>query len=107
MTSSIDSTLRFGSDNEIVIPYPEGIIELSKIASQNTEKSKIAKKILEYFSKFKISCLLSDGVIQQNGSLLRFEKDFRDKKFTDMNLFSSFDRRKIQIALGLKEQFKK
>lgn len=107
LTSSIDSTLRFGSDNEIVIPYPEGIIELSKIANQSTEKGKVAKKLLEYFSKFKITSLLSPkGVIQQNGSILRFEQGFRDKKFQDMDMFSSFDRRKIQIALGLKETFK-
>ena len=107
LTSSIDSTLRFGSDNEIVIPYPEGIIELSKIANQSTEKGKVAKKLLEYFSKFKTTSLLSSkGVIQQNGSILRFEQGFRDQNFQDMNLFLSFDRRKIQIALGLKETFK-
>ena len=107
LTSSIDSTLRFGGDNEIVIPYPEGIIELSKIANQSTEKGKVAKKLLEYFSKFKITSLLSPkGVVQQNGSILRFEQGFRDKKFQDMDMFLSFDRRKIQIALGLKETFK-
>lgn len=106
LTSSTDSTLRFGSDNEIVIPYPEGIIELSKIASQNNEKSKIAKKLLEYFSTFKTRDLLSDkGVIQQNGSILRFENGYRDKKFPDMDLFTSLDRRKVQVALGLKETY--
>ena len=50
LVSSEDSTLRFDGDNEIVIPFPEGIDELHKLSKQYTEKGKIAKKVLEYLN---------------------------------------------------------
>ena len=68
LISSTDSTLRFGNDNTIVIPFPEGIDELDKLSIHFNEKGRVAKKLLEYFSTFKIEALLSEkGVIQENG----------------------------------------
>lgn len=57
LTSSEDSTLRFGNDNTIVVPFPEGIDELEKLAANYTEKGRIAKNLLEYFSTFQIEKL--------------------------------------------------
>ena len=54
LVSSEDSTLRFGDDNKIIIPFPEGIDELNKIAEQFSEKGRIAKRLLNYFSRFRI-----------------------------------------------------
>ena len=45
LLSSVDSTLRFGNDNEIVIPFCE-IDGLEKTSRTFSEKCRIAKKIL-------------------------------------------------------------
>lgn len=107
LTSSEDSTFRFGNDNEIVIPFPEGIDELEKISTNFTEKGRIARKILEYFSSFRIDALLSEkGVIQKNGSTLRYEREYRDEKIPEaIGNLSRFDKRRIQIAVGLKGKY--
>ena len=103
LISSEDSTLRFGSDNTIVIPFPEGIDELHKLSVNFTEKGRIAKKLLEYFASFKIDALLSDnGVIQKNGSYLKFESGYRDTTIpNNLGSISKFEQRRIQIALGM------
>lgn len=107
LISSEDSTLRFGSDNEIVIPFPEGIDELEKISNDFTEKARIAKKLLEYFSSFNISQILSTkGVKQKNGSTLRLEKEYQDEKIpVEFKNSSLFDKRRIQIATALKKKY--
>lgn len=104
LVSSEDSTLRFGDDNKIIIPFPEGIDELNKIAEQFSEKGRIAKRLLNYFSRFKISQLLKeDGVVQKNGSTLKFEDGYRDVVVpARAGKLSSFERRKLQIAIGRK-----
>lgn len=106
LTSSEDSTLRFGNDNQIVIPFPEGIDELHKISTNFTEKGRIAKKLLDYFSTFRINDLLSEsGVRQKNGSILKFENGYRDIEVPrNIGELSHFNRRKVQIALGLKNK---
>lgn len=105
LTSSEDSTLRFGNDNEIVIPFPEGLTQLSNLASEFTEKGRIAKILLDYFSTFKIQKLLSEeGVRQKNGSILRFERGFRDIELdSSLGKLPSFDARRIQVAKGLND----
>lgn len=108
LTSSEDSTLRFGNDNTIVVPFPEGIDELEKLAANYTEKGRIAKNLLEYFSTFQIEKLLSEeGVRQKNGSMLKYEKGFTDVKIPlNMGHLTDFDKRRIQVAVGLKEKNK-
>lgn len=109
LLSSVDSTLRFGNDNEIVIPFCE-IDELEKISRTFSEKGRIAKKILEYLNSFKITELLSEkGVKQKNGSTLRLERGFSDIKLPGIDLPSlTFDERRcLQIALGLKNKVSK
>ena len=108
IVSSEDSTLRFGNDNTIIIPFPEGIDELHKLSIHFNEKGRIAKKLLEYFSSFKIELLLSDdGVIQKNGSRLKFESGYRATEIPkDLGDISKFEGRRIQIALGMKKDRK-
>lgn len=106
LISSTDSTLRFGNDNTIVIPFPEGIDELHKLSIHFNEKGRVAKKLLEYFSTFKIEALLSEkGVIQENGSYLKFEKGYRDVSVPEnLGNISRFEKRRIEIALGMKKK---
>lgn len=104
LVSSEDSTLRFDSDNEIVIPFPEGIDELRKLSVQYTEKGKTAKKVLDYFDSFDFKKLTSKyGVRQKNGSILRFEqgKDFDDSAISNLGELSKFDKKCLKIAKGL------
>ena len=109
LTSSEDSTLRFGNDNTIIIPFPEGIDELHKLSTNFTEKGRIAKKLLDYFSMFRVTDLLSDdGVRQKNGSILRFEKGYHDVEISkNVGNLSPFNKRRIKIALGLKNKLGK
>ena len=109
LISSEDSTLRFGNDNKIIIPFPEGTDALQEVADQFSEKGRIAKKLLDYFSSFRIADLLKEeGVIQKNGSDLKFEAGFRDVSIPDkVGKVSSFNRRKLQIAIGMKNRDKK
>ena len=108
LISSEDSTLRFGNDNTIIIPFPEGVDELHKLSINFNEKGRIAKKLLEYFSTFKIEALLSDdGVVQKNGSHLKFENSYFDVKVPEnLGRISNFEGRRIQIALGMKNDKK-
>lgn len=106
LVSSENSTLRFGEDNKIVIPFPEGIIALQKLSEVYNEKGKIAKKLLDYFDSFDIKKLLSnEGIIQSNGSTLKFEQRFTDIAI-DRSLgdFTSLEKRCIQIANGLAKE---
>ena len=106
LTSSEDSTLRFGSDNTIIIPFPEGIDELHKLSTHFTEKGRIAKKVLDYFSTFRITDLLSEsGVRQKNGSMLKFENGYRETEVPkNIGELSHFNKRRVQISLGLKQK---
>lgn len=106
MTSSEDSTLRFGCDNTIVIPFPECIDALEKLSAEFTEKGRIARKMLDYFSTFKTYDLLSEGgVRQKNGSILRYENKYQDMVIPKgSGNFSPLDKHRIQIALGLKQK---
>lgn len=109
LLSSVDSTLRFGNDNEIVIPFCE-IDGLEKTSITFSEKGRIAKKILEYLNSFKTTELLGEkGVKQKNGSTLRIERGFSDVELPGIDLPSlAFDEKRcLQIALGLKNKVSK
>lgn len=104
LVSSEDSTLRFDSDNEIVIPFPEGIDELRKLSVQYTEKGKTAKKVLDYFDSLTFRKLISkEGVRQKNGSIIRFEQgtNFEDTVLSNLGELSKFDKKCLKIARGL------
>lgn len=108
LVSSENSTLRFGGDNEIIIPFPEGIIALQKISEVYNEKGRIARKLLDYFDRFDIKNLLSsEGIMQSNGSILKFEKRFTDISVErSLGDFTPLEKRRIQIAQGLAKETK-
>ena len=58
LLSSHKSTLRFGDDNEIVIPLCV-IDEIKATRNQSFEKGRIARDLLEYINSFPVGQLLS------------------------------------------------
>ena len=72
LLSSADSTLRFGEDNQIVIPMP--VIDELQNYRGKPEKVEIARQILKYVESFNINNLLSFGEEQSNKSILRIVK---------------------------------
>lgn len=104
LLSSADSTLRFGSDNEVAIPL--AVIDQLENYRGNSEKKKIAESILAYIETFDIKELMNAGAKQANGSVLRIIKNFHDIDF-DMEGITDIDRRVFQVCLGLKQEIGK
>ena len=88
LLSSADSTLRFGSDNEVAIPL--AVIDQLENYRGNSEKKKIAESILAYIETFDIKELMTQGAKQANGSVLRIIKNFHDIDF-DMEGITDID----------------
>ena len=106
LLSSRKSTLRFGDDNEIVIPLCV-IDEIKATRNQSFEKGRIARDLLEYINAFPTDELMSiKGVVQKNGSMLRVLKNFNSVEVKMENLTSS-ERRTLQICLGIMQKEKK
>jgi len=106
LLSSRDSTLKFGSDNEIVIPYAV-LKELRHLKKESSEKKKIAKDLLNYILDFPTDDLMSKkGVKQENGSILRVSKDYKDIQI-DTDDLTRPQERTLQICLGIKNNEKK
>lgn len=122
------ATLRFDSDNEIVIPEPV-LNDLSFIAKDFlSEKGVLAREVLEYLDSLNTKQLYSqEGVRQSNGSKIRVVDGFTDEKiialgipntnsnakaktktqFTPKDSKERLDYRCLQIALGLTRVEKK
>ena len=102
--SSSDSLLRFGEDNEVVVP----MAVLEKI--QNTKrhlsfgKRKVAKDILNYINAFDKK-VLGEGVIQENGCILMVATNYHDINL-NIDGIDDYDRRALQVAKGLQEKGK-
>ena len=77
LLSSRRSTLKFGNDNEIVIPMAV-IDELGELKKESFEKGRLARDLLEYINSFDTEELMKEGVKQENGSILRISKKFTD-----------------------------
>lgn len=102
LLSSTDSTLRFGSDNEVVIPL--AVIDELQHYKGRPEKCKVASQILEYLETFDIQELTSKGVMQENGSILKIAKNYHDVE-VKLEEISDKDRRIYQVCLGIKKEF--
>lgn len=103
------ATLKFGHDNCIVIPMPV-IDELEKRSRDYTERGKNAKNVLDYLNRFDTKKLMSrNGVMQENGSILRIENGFYNVELKGDILpnLNYLDKRSLQIALGLKQEHSK
>ena len=103
LLSSADSTLRFGSDNIVVIPL--AVIDELQTYRGKPEKKKIAEEILSYLENFDVQQLTQKGVKQANGCILRIEKNFHDISI-DMGGITENDKRIFQVCLGLKDKHK-
>lgn len=100
LLSSPDSTMRFGSDNEIVIPL--AVIDQLQEYRGKPEKRKVADEILSYIESFDIMKLMNKGVKQANGSILKIARNFHDIPI-DMEGITDRDKRIFQVCLGLKK----
>lgn len=103
LLSSRESTLKFGNDNEIVIPLAV-IDELIRMKHDSVEKSRIARDLLEYINSFPTEKLMStNGVKQKNGSSLRVSKNFSG---IDINIeeLTNPERRTLQTCLGIMQE---
>ena len=106
LLSSRKSTLKFGDDNEIVIPLFV-VDEIKSIRKESFEKGRIARDLLEYINSFPTSKLMSEnGVVQENESILRISKNFNNIKVEIENLTSS-EKRTLQTCLGIMMEEKK
>lgn len=100
LLSSRGSTLKFGNDNEIVIPLAV-VDELRSLKHESFEKGRIARDLLEYINSFSIDKLMSrEGVVQENGSILRIATNFNDITFETEGL-SYAEKRTLQVCMGI------
>ena len=104
LLSSVDSTLRFGSDNEVVIPL--AVIDELQNYRGKPEKRRIADSILEYLESFDVEKLFNVGVRQANGSILRVVMNYHNVNATRMEGISDTDWRIFQVCLGLQKENK-
>ncbi len=102
LLSSVNSTLRFGPDNEIVIPM--AVIDQLQNYQGKPEKKKIASRILEYLESFNIKLLISKGAKQENGSILRIIQNYHEVE-VKMDDISETDKRVFQVCLGLMKDY--
>lgn len=98
--SSSESLLRFGEDNEVIVP----MCTLEKIQESKGKysfgKRKVAKDILNYINNFGNDVLSEDGVVQENGSRLVVATNYHDIKL-DIDGIDDYDKRALQVAKGL------
>ena len=101
LVSSVDSTLRFGADNEVIIPL--AVIDELQNYNGRPEKKKVADSILSYFETFNIKKLMTEGVVQKNGSKLKIERNHNDIPI-EMDGITEIDKRIFQVCIGLKKE---
>ena len=104
--SSIDSTLKFGNDNEIVIPM--AVWRELKTYDKIREKRKIAKAIIRRLEALDISNeLFGEGVIQENGSILRVAPEIMRISKDISGIFYNapmYDKEVLQTCLNLEKE---
>lgn len=106
LLSSRRSTLRFGDDNEIVIPLAV-VDELRTMKHQSFEKARIARELLEYLNSFPTEQVMSkDGVEQENGSILRISNNYSNIS-VNLEGLTNPERRTLQTCLGIMEEEKR
>ena len=103
LLSSLRSTLKFGDDNEIVIPLAL-VDELRKTDKESVEKRKIARDLLEYLNTFPTEHLMSkSGVVQENGSILRISNDFYHIK-VELEGLNYAEKNTLRTCLGIMQE---
>lgn len=105
LLSSRESTLRFDSDNIIVIPLAV-VDEIRAMKHESTEKGRIAKSLLEYLNSFDTKDLMNpSGIIQENGSILRVVKECGEIEIKLEGL-SVPERKTLQVCRKMQETTK-
>ena len=102
--SSVNSTLRFGGDNTIVIPM--AILEKLYRYEGLAEKQRMASQVIEYISTLPMEKLLSEqGAVQKNGSTLRILDNQKgiDSEIESTNNLSFLDKRVFQVCKDLQK----
>lgn len=100
--SSDSSLLRFGSDNNIVIPLC--ILDKIRAYRGKYEKECIATKILDYVGSLpEAKYDINKGVIQSNGSKLMLVRNFKDIKLDELEGLESYESRILQTCIGLEK----
>lgn len=102
LLSSADSTLRFGSDNEIVIPMV--VIDELQCYNGKPEKRKISDQILGYIESLDIRKLTNEGVIQANGSKLRISSEKPDTNKTFPDGITDIDKKIFEVCFATMEK---
>ena len=106
LLSSRGSTLKFGNDNDIVIPMAV-VDELRALKHDSFEKGRIARDLLEYINSFPAESIMSEnGVPQENGSILRICNNFKDI-VVDVEGLTIPEKRSLQTCLGIMQQEKR
>ena len=96
LLSSTDSTLRFGDDNEIVIPMV--VWRELKNYKDVHEKRRIAKGLISYIEGLDSKELFSvRGAHQENGSILRIASEILEFSPKIQERFFSYERREKEI----------
>lgn len=103
LLSSADSTMRFGSDNEVVIPL--AVIDELQNYRGKPEKKKVADSILSYIETFDIAKLMKEGARQANGSILKIATNHYDIPI-NIEGINDTDRRIFQVCVGLQQENK-
>ena len=106
LLSSRKSTLRFGEDNEIVIPLAV-MDELQKMKHASFEKGRIARELMEYINSFPIDEITSKGVIQSNGSILRIAKTHSLECQMRIDGLSVYELKTLQVCQDIRDSEKK
>ena len=101
LLSSVDSTLRFGSDNEIVIPMV--VIDQLQCYNGKPEKCKIASQILSYIESLDIKKLKREGIKQVNGSVLKVFSE-KTNKSIDLEGITDIDRKIFEVCFNIMER---
>lgn len=101
LLSSDTSTKRFGNDNIVVIPRAV-LDEVQSRKNLSSEKAKIRKKIMEYIRSFDYNELTSTGVKQENGSILKICKNYKDVPIDSSGSeMTDYQKRTLQVCMGL------
>lgn len=103
LLSSENTTQRFDSDNQVVIPFV--VIDQLRNYRGTPEKRKIADKLLAYLESFDIPVLLSKGgAIQDNGSTLRIVANYHDEPDICLEGITQTDARTFKVCKGLEKE---
>lgn len=106
LLSSLNSTQRFGEDNVVVVPMAI-LDEISSMKDLSPAKDRIRREVLRYIRSLLDKGVLTDkGYRQENGSILRVVKNYRDIK-VELPDINEFQKRTLQVCLGLKKDIEK